>query len=141
MATIFLTTNSNYYDCPQRVPLTEDHIQPTVRRLSEQHERHRSEEHLKSLAFEEKAAVTEMLSLLRQGRLPNNQQISTIISNILSSRVIESQPVSKDGQLILKEIQDLLIIIQKALILKNSDELFQSMMYHIKRVTDLQKSN
>ncbi|KAG0742759.1 hypothetical protein G6F62_001803 [Rhizopus arrhizus] len=141
MATIFLTTNSNYYyDCPQRVPLTEDHIQPTVRRLSAQYERRRSEEHLKSLAFEEKAAVTEMLSLLRQGRLPNNQQISTIISNILSSRVIESQPVSKDGQLILKEIQDLLIIIQKALILKNSDELFQSMMYHIKRVTDLQKN-
>ncbi|KAG1053181.1 hypothetical protein G6F43_004719 [Rhizopus delemar] len=141
MAAIFLTTNSNYYyDCPQRVPLTEDHIQPTVRRLSEQYERRRSEEHLKSLACEEKAAMTEMLSLLRQGMLPNNQQISTIISNILSSRVIESQPVSKDGQLILKEIQDLLIIIQKALILKNSDELLQSMMYHIKRVTDLQKN-
>jgi hypothetical protein len=137
MATILFTLNSNYYNCPQRVPLTEDNVQPTFRRLSEQSERRRSEQRRKSEASIERASMAERLSSVRQGRFPSNQQINASISKFLNSRVIQSQPMSEDGQLVLKDIQALLIALQRALFLKNSDELFQSMIYHTKRATEL----
>ncbi|CAO3663849.1 unnamed protein product [Rhizopus stolonifer] len=140
MATILFTASSSSYNCPQRVDLTEEKVQPTVRRLSEQSERRRSEARRLSEASIEKASMTERLSSVKQGRLPTNQQINACIGKFLNSRVIRSQTISEDGQLILKDIQDLLVAVQKALFIKNSDELFQSMIYHTKNARDSQVS-
>lgn len=140
MATILFTASSSSYNCPQRVDLTEEKVQPTVRRLSEQSERRRSEARRLSEASMEKASMTERLSSAKQGRLPTNQQINACISKFLNSRVIRSQTISEDGQLALGYIQDILVAVQKALFIKNSDELFQSMIYHTKNARDSQVS-
>ncbi|RCH92790.1 hypothetical protein CU097_009613 [Rhizopus azygosporus] len=138
MATVYLVSRSDSYSCPQRVPLTEDKVQPVVRRLSQQSERRQSEERRKSIASLEKAAVAEQFSFIQQGKLPTNRQIHSIISRFLNSDVIKEQPISEDGQYVLKDIQGLLDVLQRALDSKNPDELLQSMIFHAKRASELQ---
>lgn len=138
MATVYLVSRSDSYSCPQRVPLTEDKVQPVVRRLSQQSERRQSEERRKSIASLEKAAVAEQFSFIQQGKLPTNRQIHSIISKFLNSNVIKEQPISEDGQYVLRDIRGLLDVLQRALDSKNPDELLQSMIFHAKRASELQ---
>ncbi|KAI9276110.1 hypothetical protein BY458DRAFT_532891 [Sporodiniella umbellata] len=138
MATILFTPSSSRYSCPQKTELTEDSVQPTVRRLSEQSERRRSEARRLSESYEEKATMTRRLSVMQEGKLPSNQQINTCISKFLNSRVIASQNMSEDGKIALRDIKGLLVAIQRALFLRNSGELFQSMVYHMKTANAMQ---
>ena len=72
---------------------------------------------------------------MRQGKLPSNEQLNRVMDRLLSSRSIEAnkQHMSYDGQLLLKDFQELVLTFQRALQIKNRDELFQSMIYHVKK--------
>lgn len=89
----------------------------------------------KSHQINEKASVFGGVQSLRQGKLPTNAQLDRVIDRLVDSRSISSNQsyMSSDGQLLLKDFKELLLVFQRALKTKNRDELFQSMIYHVKR--------
>ncbi|OBZ89505.1 Uncharacterized protein C32A11.02c [Choanephora cucurbitarum] len=127
--------------CPQRKDIDDasPQLQNTVRRLSEQSERHLSQERRRSSIASERASVLDNMDLLRQGKLPTNHQLNSIIDRLLHSNTIENNKknMSEDGVLLLNDFQQLLMTLQSALRTKNRDELFQSMIYHVKKSEEI----
>ncbi|CAO0796486.1 unnamed protein product [Mucor circinelloides] len=139
MATIYheYGPGDETYNCPQRRQIRQDseELRETVRRLSESGIRRASEQRRKSEVISERASVLGSVQSMRQGKLPSNEQLNRVMDRLLSSKSIETnkQHMSTDGQLLLKDFQDLLLTFQRALQTKNRDELFQSMIYHVKK--------
>lgn len=92
-------------------------------------------ERRKSQKINEKASVISGVQSLRQGKLPTNDHLNRVINRLVDSRSIANNQsyMSRDGQLLLKDFKELLLVFQRALKTKNRDELFQSMIYHVKR--------
>lgn len=139
MATIYheYGPGDETYNCPQRRQIRQDseELRETVRRLSESGIRRASEQRRKSEVISERASVLGSVQSMRQGKLPSNEQLNRVMDRLLNSKSIETnkQHMSTDGQLLLKDFQDLLLTFQRALQTKNRDELFQSMIYHVKK--------
>ncbi|KAL9544020.1 hypothetical protein MBANPS3_007837 [Mucor bainieri] len=139
MATIYhkYGAGDETFNCPQRQQIRQDsaELRETVRRMSESSIRRESEQRRKSEVITERASVMGSVQSMRQGKLPSNEQLNRVMDRLLSSRSIEAnkQHMSADGQLLLKDFQELLLTFQRALQTKNRDELFQSMIYHVKR--------
>jgi hypothetical protein len=137
MATIYhhYKPGDSTYVCPQNREISDDSPQVinTVRRLSEQSERRLSEQRRRSSVASEKTSVLGGLQSMREGKLPTNEHLNRIINRLLHSNTIETnkRSLSSDGQLLLKDFQELLVAFQHALQTKNRDELFQSMIYHV----------
>ncbi|KAK4517824.1 CCR4-NOT core subunit cdc39 [Mucor velutinosus] len=139
MATIYheYGPGDKTYVCPQQRQIRRDseELRHTVRRLSESGLRRESEQRRKSEVISERASVIGSVQSMRQGKLPSNEQLNRAMDRLLSSKSIETnkQHMSADGQLLLKDFQELLLTFQRALQTKNRDELFQSMIYHVKK--------
>ncbi|KAI8333214.1 hypothetical protein BD560DRAFT_306242, partial [Blakeslea trispora] len=87
----------------------------------------------------ERASILDNMDSLRQGKLPTNHQLSSIIDRLLHSNTIENnkKSMSEDGVLLLNDFQQLLMTLQTALKTKNRDELFQSMIYHVRKSEEI----
>ncbi|CEP14943.1 hypothetical protein [Parasitella parasitica] len=139
MATIYheYGPGDETYICPQRNQIRQDSadVQATVRRLSDSEMRRELEQRRRSEAMSERASVLGSVQSMRQGKLPSNEQLDKVIHRLLNSKSIETNKhhMSADGQLLLEDFQDLLMTFQRALQTKNRDELFQSMIYHVRR--------
>lgn len=136
MATIYTRYPSqDYTTCPQRKEIKEEQLGPTVRRLSESSERRRSEQRRRSSVISEKTSVMGSLESIQAGKLPTNDHLNSIINRLIGSEVIEhnKKSMSPDGQMLLNDFQGLLVALQHALHTKNRDELFQSMIYHVRK--------
>lgn len=98
-------------------------------------ERSKMDERRRSEAVSEKAATLGGVQSLRQGKLPTNDQLDRIMQRLMTSRSIENNKryMSSDGQVLLQDFKELLQAFQHALKNKNRDELFQSMIYHVRR--------
>jgi hypothetical protein len=72
---------------------------------------------------------------MREGKLPTNEHLNRFMNRLLNSKTIKNnkRSMSSDGQLLLKDFQELLIAFQHALQTNNRDELFQSMIYHVRK--------
>ncbi|KAI8645155.1 hypothetical protein BD408DRAFT_362091 [Parasitella parasitica] len=139
MATIYheYGPGDETYICPQRSQIRRDSadVQATVRRLSDSEMRRESENRRRSEVMNERVSVLGSVQSMREGKLPSNEQLDKVINRLLSSKSIETNKhhMSADGQLLLKDFQELLLTFQRALQTKNRDELFQSMIYHVRR--------
>jgi hypothetical protein len=136
MATIYTRYPSvQHSTCPQRKEFSEEQLAPTIRRLSESSERRRSEQRRRSSVISEKTSVMGSIQSIQAGKLPTNDHLNSIINHLISSEVIEhnKRHMSPDGQLLLNDFQGLLVALQHALHTKNPDELFQSMIYHVRK--------
>lgn len=85
-------------------------------------------------------AADEKLQLLgtfqamqRDGRMPHNPQLDDLLGKLMTNKIISSREhlMSEDGRLLLKDFRKLIGTAQKALSVKNKDELFQSLVYHL----------
>lgn len=82
----------------------------------------------------EKMKVVELFQAMRRGKMPTNDQIMDLLNNVLESPSIMSRKhlMSSDGQQLLCDFQDLLRVLEKALMEKDKDGLFQSLVYHLR---------
>lgn len=137
MATIYhrYQRGDSTFICPQRAPITLEQAAPAARRLSESSERRLSEQRRRSSAVSEKTSMMSGLQSLRAGKLPTNDQLNHVMNRLIYSSTIEDnkKSMSIDGQILLQDFQKLLVALQHALQTKNRDELFQSMIYHVKK--------
>ncbi|KAI7904249.1 uncharacterized protein BX663DRAFT_432187, partial [Cokeromyces recurvatus] len=74
-----------------------------------------------------------MQTMQKEGKMPHNTELNDLLEKLKTNRIISSREhlMSTDGKNLLHDFRDLLNVIQKALIVKNKDELFQSLVYHI----------
>lgn len=139
MATIYHHYNpgDSTFECPQNREIADDspQLKNTVRRLSEQSERRLSEQRRRSSVVIEKTSLLDGIYSMRKGKLPTNEQLNRVMNRLLNSKTIENNKgsLSSDGQLLLKDFQELLAAFQLALQTKNRDELFQSLIYHVRK--------
>ncbi|OAD78377.1 hypothetical protein PHYBLDRAFT_107123, partial [Phycomyces blakesleeanus NRRL 1555(-)] len=70
---------------------------------------------------------------MRQGRLPHNTEIDSFLERLINSPSIHSRQhlMSPDGKRLLRDFQELVTTIRKAVAVKNKNELFQSFVYHL----------
>ncbi|KAI9468990.1 MAG: hypothetical protein EXX96DRAFT_492337 [Benjaminiella poitrasii] len=89
----------------------------------------------------EKAAAINSIQSLREGKLPTNKQLNKVIDRFLNSSILENNKkhLSSDGQTFIENFKELVAVLQTALEEKNHDELFQSMIYHIRKSEELLK--
>ncbi|KAI9497518.1 hypothetical protein BDB00DRAFT_784840 [Zychaea mexicana] len=75
----------------------------------------------------------ELYEALRQGKMPNNNQLSQVLDRLLDIRAINERQhmMSPDGQKLLADFRALIQTLQTALHVKNRDQLFQSLYYHL----------
>ncbi|KAI7904602.1 uncharacterized protein BX663DRAFT_559607 [Cokeromyces recurvatus] len=140
-----MTTIIHHYEpgdkqriCPQETIITDDvtgETQRILRGASTTHQGSLSGQSQRAELLNDRASTISNIQSMRDGKLPNNEQINNAIDQLLNSRVIENnkKSMSDDGQILLKDFQELLVILQKALQEKNRDELFQSMIYHVRK--------
>ncbi|KAL0146113.1 hypothetical protein V8B55DRAFT_1443688 [Mucor lusitanicus] len=72
-------------------------------------------------------------AMQRDGRMPHNPQLDDLLGKLMTNKVISSREhlMSEDGRILLKDFRKLIGTMQKALNVKNKDELFQSLVYHL----------
>ncbi|CEP13128.1 hypothetical protein [Parasitella parasitica] len=72
-------------------------------------------------------------AMQREGKMPHNPQLHDLLGKLMTNNVISSREhlMSQDGRLLLKDFRKLIGSIQKTLAVKNKDELFQSLVYHL----------
>ncbi|EIE81696.1 hypothetical protein RO3G_06401 [Rhizopus delemar RA 99-880] len=87
----------------------------------------------KEKATEEKYQLMSTIQAIRQGKMPHNAQLEEMLNKMIENQVIQSREnkISEDGKILLNDFRELLQTIKKALNIKNKDELFQSMVYHL----------
>ena len=89
----------------------------------------------------------DLFDALRQGKMPNNDQLNEILDRMLNIRAINERRnlMSSDGQKLLADFQALIVTLQKMLYTKNADHLFQSLHYHLHNLnlqpSDTQRGN
>jgi transcriptional regulatory protein LevR len=73
------------------------------------------------------------IQAIRQGKMPHNAQLEEMLNKMIENQVIQSREnkISEDGKILLNDFRELLQTVKKALNVKNKDELFQSMVYHL----------
>lgn len=84
-------------------------------------------------ATEDKLQLLGTIQAMQQGRMPHNAQLDELLGKLISNKVISSREhsMSPDGKVLLKDFRKLLKTVQKTLNVKNKDELFQSLVYHL----------
>ncbi|KAI8366790.1 uncharacterized protein BYT42DRAFT_504682 [Radiomyces spectabilis] len=84
----------------------------------------------------EKLKWFEMVQAMKEGKMPTNAQINEFISRMIQSPTIEARKnnMSAEGQQLLADFRALLQTMQNALATKNKDELFQSLVYHLRNI-------
>lgn len=84
-------------------------------------------------ASAEKLELYELIGGIRRGQLPTNGQLIDILNRLLDIPAIEQNKrmMSPDGQRLLDDLRKLIITLQKAIRVKNKDQLFQSLVYHL----------
>ncbi|GAN06581.1 conserved hypothetical protein [Mucor ambiguus] len=72
-------------------------------------------------------------AMQKDGRMPHNPQLDDLLGKLMTNKVISSREhlMSEDGRILLKDFRKLIGTMQKALNVKNKDELFQSLVYHL----------
>jgi hypothetical protein len=87
----------------------------------------------KERATEEKYQLMSTIQAIRQGKMPHNAQLEEMLNKMIENQVIQSREnkISEDGKILLNDFRELLQTVKKALNVKNKDELFQSMVYHL----------
>ncbi|CAO3614243.1 unnamed protein product [Mucor hiemalis] len=137
MATIYhrYERGDSTFNCPQKKEITKESIAPVARRLSDSFERYALNERRRSSVISEKNSIVDNIHSLKTGKLPTNTQLIKIINGLLYSPTIEFNKkfMSVDGQILLQDFQKLVVALQNALQTKNRDELFQSMIYHVRQ--------
>ncbi|KAL0093683.1 hypothetical protein F4703DRAFT_1730666 [Phycomyces blakesleeanus] len=90
----------------------------------------------KEMAVNDKLKTFDLVQAVRSGKLPTNNQMTSFFQSMIDNPSIETRKhlMSEDGQSLLKDMRKLLVTLQKTLAHKNSDELFQSLVYHIKSI-------
>ncbi|CAO3594703.1 unnamed protein product [Absidia cylindrospora] len=80
--------------------------------------------------------VMHFIRSLREGKLPNNQQLKTILQQIRNNPGIDRRlnDLSKDGQALLTDFRQLVQVLENCLDKKNGGELTQSLIYHLRHV-------
>lgn len=137
MATIYhrYERGDSTFICPQKKEITQESTARVARRLSGSFERYAIRERRRSSAISERNSIADSIHSLKSGKLPTNAQLIRITNGLLYSSTIEYNKkfMSVDGQILLQDFQKLVIALQDALKNKNSDELFQSMIYHVRQ--------
>ncbi|GAA5799252.1 hypothetical protein HPULCUR_004662 [Helicostylum pulchrum] len=84
-------------------------------------------------ATEDKLQLLGTIQAMQQGRMPHNAQLDELLGKLISNKVIASREhlISADGRILLNDLRKLLKTVQKSLAVKNKDELFQSLVYHL----------
>ncbi|KAI7890628.1 uncharacterized protein EV154DRAFT_603139 [Mucor mucedo] len=87
----------------------------------------------KQKATEEKLQMLSTIQAMQQGKMPRNTQLNDLLNKLITNKVISSREhnMSPDGKLLLNDFRKLLKTVQKSLAVKNKDELFQSLVYHL----------
>lgn len=87
-------------------------------------------------AQEQKLEMIEAFEALRNGQLPTNDKLCEFLERLLHVSAIENrrQQMSPDGQQLLVDLQDFIRTLQNAIKTKNSDQLFQSLYYHVHQI-------
>lgn len=138
---------------PQRKPVSKEEGQNVMRRMSEdsvrQQQRIQQQQQQQPMAAagggigggntsqmpddSNKVEMIEFIEGVRSGRLPNNAQIEHFLDRLLNIRAIQERQhlMSADGQRLLADIQELIQTLKTALYVKNQDQLFQSLYYHL----------
>ncbi|KAK4517613.1 regulatory particle non-ATPase [Mucor velutinosus] len=72
-------------------------------------------------------------AMQKDGRMPHNPELDDLLGKLMTNKVISSREhlMSEDGRILLKDFRKLIGTMQKALNVKNKDELFQSLVYHL----------
>lgn len=87
-----------------------------------------------------KKAAEQKLQLLgtiqaiqKEGKLPPNAQLVELLEKLAHNQVIVSREnlMSQDGRILLNDFRKLIKTLEKALQVKNKDELFQKLVYHL----------
>ncbi|KAI8647662.1 hypothetical protein BD408DRAFT_408295 [Parasitella parasitica] len=90
-------------------------------------------------AVKQKSAEQKLLllgafqAMQREGRMPHNPQLHDLLGKLMTNKAVASKEhlMSQDGRLLLTDFRKLIGTLQKALAVKNKDELFQSLVYHL----------
>ncbi|OAD78793.1 hypothetical protein PHYBLDRAFT_86476, partial [Phycomyces blakesleeanus NRRL 1555(-)] len=90
----------------------------------------------KEMAVNDKLKTFDLVQAVRSGKLPTNNQMTSFFQSMIDNPSIETRKhlMSEDGQSLLKDMRKLLVTLQKTLAHKNSDELFQSLVYHMSQL-------
>ncbi|KAI7868580.1 hypothetical protein BDF14DRAFT_1742337 [Spinellus fusiger] len=90
----------------------------------------------KEEAVNDKLKVYEIAQAFQQGKMPSNNQLTSLFQSMIDNPSIELRKhlMSEDGQLLLKDMRKLMVTLQKVVRDKNTDELFQSLVYHMQQL-------
>ncbi|RCI03683.1 DNA ligase (ATP) [Rhizopus stolonifer] len=105
----------------------------TVNTKTENHTNQMDPKTAKQKATEEKYRLFGTLQAIRQGKMPHNDHLNDLLSKLAQNQIVLSREhlISEDGKLLLNDFRELLKTLETALNVKNKDELFQSMVYHL----------
>lgn len=87
----------------------------------------------KQRATEQKYQLFSTWQAIQQGKMPHNAQLDEMLEKLIQNKVISSREhlISEDGKKLLNDLRNLLQTVRKTLSVKNKDELFQSLVYHL----------
>lgn len=86
--------------------------------------------------LDERLKTLDMFQALSHGKFPNNEKIFEFLDKMIDSQTIEQRRMlmSEDGQQLLHDFRELLQTVKKTIQMKNGDELFQSLFYHLQNL-------
>ncbi|KAI8075926.1 uncharacterized protein B0P05DRAFT_454424, partial [Gilbertella persicaria] len=88
----------------------------------------------KQRAAENKLQLLSTLQILKkEGKMPHNEQLLDLLERLKTNQIISSREhmMSDEGKRLFNDFRDLISTIEKALQVKNKEELFQSLVYHL----------
>ncbi|KAF9188298.1 hypothetical protein BGZ49_003959, partial [Haplosporangium sp. Z 27] len=93
---------------------------------------------IKQAHKDESFKLFECIQALMKGRLPTNEQLDRFLNMSKTNTAIDSRAhmLSKDGQELYKDFQQLIQNTREVIAEKNQQELFQNFIYHCNRASD-----
>ncbi|KAM0751353.1 hypothetical protein T439DRAFT_380336 [Meredithblackwellia eburnea MCA 4105] len=88
----------------------------------------------KNADIDRKVKLFGVVSAFREGKYPSNAQIDKTLSYILANPPVDTDKLSKDGQALISDFQEIIKTAQKIVQVKNQDELAQSFLYHSRHI-------
>jgi hypothetical protein len=87
----------------------------------------------KQKAAEDKMQLLATIQSMKQGKMPRNDHLAELLDKLANNQVIKSREhlMSQDGRILLNDFRKLLKTVKKTLDVKNREELFQSLVYHL----------
>lgn len=84
-------------------------------------------------AAENKLQLLGTIQAMKQGKMPHNAHLEDLLDKLVNNQVIKSREhlMSQDGKILLNDFRKLLKTVKKTLDVKNREELFQSLVYHL----------